>query len=318
MEIKKLSDIDYSTPSIITFNATVIEVISDGDGDKRPFKVTLKLEESGELVQASSWKFENLDTIKQLVKTDEVYIFEGQAGSFGNFGPQIRLGNIRNSGIRSTKKIIKTLNIEELKGELQNILNTYYQRSDTYYKLIKKLTLDNDNFWKWPAATRVHHAYQGGLAKHSLNVLKNAILIWKNYQGSNLDIKLLIAGAILHDIGKLTEYNIDGTRTIYGNLIPHPVSGYDILTRAAIDMGIPDPTKDKSIVMLSHIILSHHEKLEYGAPVTPYIAEAVIVSKADGLDAAYDCMDNALDNIEINKETPRLLGIDGSSIFKWR
>lgn len=317
MEIKKLSEIDYSSPGIVSFNATVLEVMSDGDGDKRPFKVNLKLEESGETVIVSSWKFENLETVKRLSLTDEVYTFEGQAGTFGNFGPQIRIGNIKNTGLRSTRKIIKTVDTSAMKMELQSILNTYYQTGDIYYKLIKKLVMENDKFWIWPAATKVHHAYPGGLAKHSLNVLKNAISIWNTYKGSNLDIKLLVAGSVLHDIGKLTEYNQDGSRTIYGNLIPHPVSGYDMVSKTSLELGV-DPTKDKNLVMLLHSILSHHEKLEFGAPVAPYIPEAFVISRADGLDASYEAIDAALDNLSLNESTDRLMAVDGGKMFKWR
>lgn len=317
MEIHSLSEIDYSTNSVISFNASVLEVISDGDGEKRPIKFNLKLEDSGETIVVSSWKFENLETLKRLVLTDEVYQFEGQAATFGNYGNQIRVGNIKNIGMRSTKKIIKIIDTTAMKREMNTIVNQYIPSTDIMYKIIKKLVMENDKFWSWPAATKVHHAYPGGLAKHSLNVLKNAISIWQTYQGSNLDIKLLVVGSILHDIGKLLEYNQDGSRTIYGNLIPHPVSGYDMVNKAVSEMGI-DPSKDKRIVMLSHIILSHHEKLEYGAPVAPYISEAFIVARADSLDATYESIDSTLDKLSLNESSDRLIALDGGKIFKWQ
>lgn len=317
MEIKKLADIDFTSSPVISFNATVIEVTSEGDGEKRPFKAILKLEDSGETVSISSWKFENLETYKQLVNSDEVYTFEGQAGNFKNYGMQIRVGSIKNSGLRSTRKVIKTVDSYSMKSELTAILNNYYQTSDLYYKIIKKLIIENDKFWQWPAATKVHHAYPGGLAKHSLSVLKHAIAIWNVYKGSNLDIKLLVAGAILHDIGKLSEYNADGVRTIYGNFIPHTISGYEKISRAALELGI-DPEKDKQMVMLLHTILSHHEKLEFGAAVYPYIAEALVISRADALDAAFEGADAALDNLNLNESSDRLMALDGNKIFKWR
>jgi 3'-5' exoribonuclease len=176
--------------------------------------------------------------------------------------------------------------------------------------------MENDNFWKWPAATRVHHAYPGGLAKHSLNVAKNSLDIWKNYQGSNLDVALLVTGSLLHDIGKIDEYKPDGSRTTFGNLIPHPVSGQNKIIKHCLSIGV-EPEKDKSVLMLLHTILSHHGKLEFGAPVSPYIAEAMIISKADDLDAVYDCMDSVLNNLTLNEASDRLTVIDGGKIFKW-
>ena len=69
--IKSLADIDYSSANSILLEATVVGVLSEGDGDKRPFKFSIKLEESGELLNANSWKFDNLQTIKDLVKSSD-------------------------------------------------------------------------------------------------------------------------------------------------------------------------------------------------------------------------------------------------------
>ena len=71
-------------------------------------------------------------------------------------------------------------------------------------------------------------------------------------------------------------------------------------------------------MMLLHSILSHHEKLEFGAPVAPYIPEAFVISRADGLDASYEAIDAALDNLSLNESTDRLMAVDGGKMFKWR
>lgn len=312
--IKKLEEIDFSSPNLISFEGTVINILSEGDGDKKPIKFNIKLEESGELVSVSTWKHENLQDLKRLVFSDEVYVFEGQAGNYGTFGNQIRVGSIRNSGKRSVRKILKTVDSQAVKNEIKNLINTYITRDSIYYKLLDKLVMNNDKFWIWPAATKVHHAYNGGLAKHSLNVCKNAIDIWKTYEGSNLNIQLLVAGALLHDLGKIKEYNQDTSRTIYGNFIPHIVEGYREVAIAAHELGVSE--SDIQLVVLEHTILSHHGKYEFGSPVVPYIAEAVIISKADDLDAVYDSIDSSLDNLEKGNESDRLMTIE-SKIFKW-
>lgn len=314
--IKSLSEIDFTKSTVVQFEGTVLEVLSEGDGEKKPVKMTLKLEESGEIIQASTWKFENLETLQRLVHTDEVYEFEGQAGTFGNFGQQIRVGTIKNSGKRSVKKIIKTIDPQLIGREIRTIVDTYLKKNGILYKVVDKLIFQNNKFLAWPAATKIHHAYPGGLAKHSLNVCKNAINIWKNYEGSNLNIEMIVAGALLHDIGKIAEYNADGSRTTYGNFIPHPVEGFRLISTTAMHLGV-EAERDLSLVVLSHIILSHHEKLEFGSPVAPYCAEAVIIAKADALDAAFDSMDTALDNTEFSNTTDRLFALDGQKIYKW-
>ena len=314
--IKALSEIDFSKSTLVQFEGTVLEVLSEGDGEKKPIKMTLKLEESGETIQCSTWKFENLETLQRLVHTDEVYEFEGQAGTYGNFGQQIRIGNIKNSGRRSSKKVIKTIDSITLKREVKSIMDTYLTKSGILYKMVDILVMQTPKFWIWPAATKIHHAYPGGLAKHSLNVCKNAISIWKTYEGSNLNIEMLVAGSLLHDIGKLAEYKEDGSRTTYGNFIPHPVEGFRLISSTAASLNV-DAERDLNLVVLSHIILSHHEKLEFGAPVMPYCAEAVIVARSDSLDAGYESMSSSLDNLDVGASTDRLFALDGMRIYKW-
>lgn len=316
MKITKLSDIDYSNISIISFDATIIDIASEGDGEKRPMKFTLKLEDSGELLTVTSWKFDELPIIKEGSKNDNVYEITAQAGTYGSFGEQVRVGSIVTLQRKSARKIVKTVDADAIKREMKTIVDTYIPKGSAIYNIVYRLIFENEKFWIWPAATKIHHAYPGGLAKHSLNVCKNAISIWNTYQGSNCDISTLVAGSLLHDIGKIQEYNQDGSRTVYGNLIPHPISGYERVARAALELNL-DPEKDTRVIMLEHCILSHHEKLEYGAAVQPGILEACIIAKADGLDAVYESADKALDNLEKNGTSDRLMTLDGSKVFKW-
>lgn len=318
--IKSLSEIDYKTSTPMNFEATVISVDAEGDVErKKPFKATLKLEESGEIFQIFSWKFENLQTYKDLVFTDDVYKFEAIPSLYRDTEKQIRVGDISNLMQKSTKKILRNFNVDDIKREINCILDKYISQNSPfviYRKLIEDLIINNEKFWSWPAATKMHHAYPGGLAKHTLNTTKNAISIWETYSGSNLNIALIVAGALLHDIGKLTEYNLDGSRTVYGNLIPHPVSGYSKVFHTALELGV-DPEKDTVLIMLLNLILSHHEKLEFGSPTQPGTLEALIVARSDALDASFEAADMALNNIELNNLTDKILSLDYSRMFKW-
>ena len=318
--IKSLSEIDYKNSAPLNFLATVISVDGEGDAErKKPFKATLKLEESGEIFQIYSWKFENLQTYKDLVFSTDVYKFEAIPSLYRDTEKQIRVGEISNAGLKSSKKILKITNVEEIKREIEKLVNTYIPENSSfviYKRIIETLVFNNDKFWTWPAATKMHHAYPGGLAKHTLNTVKNAISTWQTYNGSNLSIALVVAGAVLHDIGKISEYNLDGSRTIYGNLVPHPIAGYSKVFNTALQLGA-DPEKDTKLIMLLHIILSHHEKLEYGAPTQPCTLEALIVARADALDAVFEAADTAIDSVEVNVMTDRLMAIDGTKMFKW-
>ncbi len=133
-----------------------------------------------------------------------------------------------------------------------------------------------------PAAKGRHHAYLGGLVEHiacSLLVARSVCRVHKA-----LDRSLVHAGIILHDIGKLRELTAT-TRIDYapvGRLIGHIVLGYEWVMREADEIeGFPEETR----LLLGHIILSHHGRAEFGAPVVPMTPEADVVHMIENLDA---------------------------------
>lgn len=138
-----------------------------------------------------------------------------------------------------------------------------------------------------PGAARIHHAYVGGTLVHSLAVAKIAKAIAENTPGANVD--LTVVGAMLHDLGKLYTYEMDGINivmTAEGMMKEHAFMGAEFVGNFA-DKVIPmrSVTDGSKIELLRHIILSHHGKLEYGAVVTPMCIEAYIVNSADMVDA---------------------------------
>ena len=133
-----------------------------------------------------------------------------------------------------------------------------------------------------PAAKKLHQAYQGGLAEHTLNVAEICEKICELYPQINRDF--LISTALLHDIGKLEEYQFEGVieYTDKGKLIGHVVMGAEMVD-AKIKMikGFPEDLA----IMFKHTILSHHGKLEFGSPKLPSILPAVALYYADDTDA---------------------------------
>ena len=137
-------------------------------------------------------------------------------------------------------------------------------------------------FKKAPAAKGFHHVYLGGLLEHTLSVIRLLDLAARHYTGVNRD--LLLTGGILHDIGKIYEFQYD--RLIdysdAGRLVGHIVMGVEMLdARIAKIEGFPE----NLAMELRHLILSHHGTLEYGSPKRPKTLEAMIVHYIDDLDA---------------------------------
>lgn len=134
-----------------------------------------------------------------------------------------------------------------------------------------------------PAAKGVHHAYRGGLAEHLLSVMRLAHRIADHYPV--LDRDLLVAGAFLHDIGKVSELTYGGGATGYsdeGRLVGHLViTAQAIHARASRIPDFPRALEHH----LTHLVLAHHGQLEHGSPKLPVTLEAVAVHAIDALDS---------------------------------
>lgn len=131
-----------------------------------------------------------------------------------------------------------------------------------------------------PAARKIHQAYAGGLLEHTLNVARLCLDIASRYPF--LDRQTLLAGAILHDLGKIREFGgIFNDYTSEGSLVGHIVIGMEIITPFLAASSLEPPLQEH----LRHLIISHHGEREYGSPCLPQTAEAFALHYADNLDA---------------------------------
>ncbi len=137
-----------------------------------------------------------------------------------------------------------------------------------------------------PAALRLHHAFRSGLLEHVTSICELSMLLAGKYPRLKLD--WLIAGAILHDLGKVETLEAKGVRfnyTVRGQLLEHITLGLEILERyAAREPHFPIEIK----TVLQHMIVSHHGDLEKGALRTPMMPEAIVLNLMDLLDARLD------------------------------
>lgn len=139
-----------------------------------------------------------------------------------------------------------------------------------------------EKFKKSPAAKKLHQAYIGGLAEHTVNVANICETLCQIHPQVNRDF--LICTALLHDIGKIEEYCFNGTieYTDKGKLIGHIVIGTEMIQEKV--QQISDFPEDLTM-MIKHTILSHHGKFEFGSPKLPSILPAVALFYADDTDA---------------------------------
>jgi 3'-5' exoribonuclease len=141
-----------------------------------------------------------------------------------------------------------------------------------------------DGFMKAPAAKGIHHNYIGGLLEHTLFVIKAIDALLPVYVHVGLNRDMLVAGAILHDLGKIYEYSCDKVIEItpVGRLLGHIyLSAHMVDQEAGAIEGFPEELK----LQLLHMVLGHHGQLEFGSPKLPMTKEAIFLHMMDDLDA---------------------------------
>lgn len=202
--------------------------------------------------------------------------------------------------------------LEELTSELKRIRDSVKNEDCV---LIMDYLFDKyyDKFIMYPAATKNHHEYLHGLLYHSVSMAQCAEFLADHYK-NNINRDLLITGCLLHDLGKLVELSGEITTqyTTEGYLLGHLAIGMHLVREAAEKLGI----KSEIPLLLEHMLLSHHGKLEYGAAVLPKTKEALLLSMIDDMDAKMTMVDKALEQVNEGEFSERLFALDNRNIYK--
>ena len=197
---------------------------------------------------------------------------------------------------------------EDMMAEIRETVQGF--RSENLRKLTEGMLeqTGKDLYW-FPAAQRMHHAERSGLLHHTTDMLKLAKAMLEIYPWLNRD--LLLAGVILHDLAKMDELKSDkaGNVTDYtreGQLLGHLVRGITNLNRVADSLGIHGET----VVLLEHMLLSHHGESEYGSPKAPMFPEAEALHWIDITDARMNTMKSAEDKTPEGAFSEKIFSLD--------
>jgi len=246
--------------------------------------LSLKLQDKTGVIDAKVWDITH--DIGQFEEGDIIKI-DGQSNFFQN-EMQIKVFKLRKSreGEYEPTDYIpcSKQDIEEMYKKVKNIIKSL--KNPFVKTMLENILIKNENIAKsyktHPAATYMHHSYMGGLLEHSLSVAEICDSLGARYEYVNRDI--LIAGALLHDIGKIyelaplpqSEYTDDG------QMLGHIVMGVTLISEETAK--IPDFPHELASV-IKHLIISHHGEFEYGSPKLPSTSEAIILHFADNIDA---------------------------------
>ncbi|MBA1434584.1 3'-5' exoribonuclease YhaM family protein [Bombilactobacillus bombi] len=197
------------------------------------------------------------------------------------------------------------------KQQLQDQLNELlFQITQPQWNRIVRYLLKQhqEAFFEYPAAKSNHHDYLGGLAFHTLSMAKLAQNVCQQYPQVNRS--LLLAGTLLHDLGKTSELSgpLNTQYTLAGNLLGHIVLIDGEIVTACQKLNINPETE--SVLLLRHMVIAHHGLNEYGSPKRPQLLEAEILHQLDELDASITMISKAQKRTGAGQYTERIFGLD--------
>ncbi|WP_419959583.1 3'-5' exoribonuclease YhaM [Psychrobacillus sp. BM2] len=278
----------------------------------KPFMSLILQDKSGD-IEAKLWdtneEHERLYAASQIVRVGgEIQDYRGKF--------QLRVKSIRpvkseepisiNDLVPSSAKPKEEL-MEELLEYFFEMKNPLIQRITRH--LMKK---HETSFMTFPAATKNHHDYASGLIDHVVSMLKLGKALCDLYPTLNKD--LLYAGIILHDIGKVVELSgpVATTYTIEGNLLGHITIMVNEISKTAEELEI----EGEEVMLLQHMVLSHHGKEEWGSPKRPALREAEMLHYIDNIDAKMNMLNRALDKTNPGEFSERLFPLENRSFYK--
>ena len=206
---------------------------------------------------------------------------------------------------------VSPIPLDEMKAKLEKYLNSF---KDKDVELVTRTVIKHfyDKYITYPAAVRIHHEFGSGILHHSLTMADTAEAVAKIYPQVDRDI--LVAGALLHDIGKTIEYEnpLMPKQTVEGKLVGHISIMYAEFKKIVDDLHI----KSEVPLLIEHMILAHHGKLEFGSPVLPSTREALLLSEIDMMDSRMMVLDKAYANIKPGEFTEKLWMMDNTAFYK--
>ena len=276
--------------------------------------LTITLQDSSGVIDAKKWEIaaDDLD----IIKIGAIIKIRGEVLDYKN---KLQIKVLSVEKVDSDDESLKNLLIESPVPKeilVQKFRNIYsgVKNPDCRAILDEIFKKYYDKFLDYPAAVKNHHEFYHGLIFHTVSMCEIADFIASHYEDINRD--LLISGCILHDIGKVVELSgpVATKYTDEGNLLGHLTIGMSIVREAAEKLNI----KSEVPMLLEHMILSHHGKLEFGAAVLPSTKEALLLSMIDDMDAKMMMLEKAYENVKEGEYTERLFALDNRAFYKSR
>jgi 3'-5' exoribonuclease len=292
--IKDLKSLPETSEKVAIESAFLVKYCATAIGKSgKPYMNLIFMDKTGE-IEARIWE-DVANYAGQVVKDSFVWV-KGRSQSYQGRRQIVvqQIQVLREDEVDVTDYVPEShLDAEGLYAKLLAFVDSM---EDPYYKALAEAVLKDDpaiseGFKRAPAAKSIHHAYKTGLLEHVVSIVTLLDGISKHYQRW-LDRDLLFLGGFFHDIGKIWElaYERVTDYTTEGRLVGHLVMGVELVDRKIRELEsqegrLPGAFPEEKKLLVKHLILAHHGKLEYGSPKEPQCLEALVVHMIDDLDS---------------------------------
>lgn len=268
--------------------------------------LTITLQDSSGSIEGKMWDFENEDLDTFVV--GNIVNVQGEVLKYKeNLQMKVVSGEKMNVEDSELTRFVPSSPVplaeleKKLDGYIASLTNPDVKKLTEY--LVKRF---RDRYLIWPAAVRNHHNFLSGLLYHSLTMADLALKTCEVYPSLNRDV--LLAGCIIHDIGKTIELSgpIGTQFTLEGKLLGH----ISIMQAEVREAGHTLKMEGEIPTVMEHMILSHHGIPEYGSPIMPLTREALALSMIDDFDAKMMILDKAYKGLNPGDFTQRLPTMD--------
>ncbi len=304
--------IDYKDGDSLLQPLLVSAVVKGVTSNGAPY-LSMTLQDKSSTIEAKMWDVK--EDLLNSIETGKIYNFKFDVLKYKN-ALQLRVTAIneidqKNYNIREFVAACP-IPLDELKSKVHDAIVSV--KNTVYRTILTKLFTNVQNeFFDYPAASKNHHSFIGGLAMHVIGMVELADHLCVQYPF--LDRDLLVSGVLIHDIGKIKELSgpIATEYTLEGKLIGHISIMHGQLAKLIEECGYQDT---EEALLLRHLVLSHHGKMEFGSPVLPYVMEAEVLSIIDNLDARLNTLSMALNQTEEGQFTARLFPMENRAFYK--
>ena len=275
--------------------------------------LTLVLQDCSKSIDAKLWDLK--PELEKQLEIGKVYNFDLEIIKYKN--------NLQAKVLRVLPVPQSDINMEEFVFKSPVAKDTLRQNMQEGISLINNENLAKivsaalnyyaNDVYEYPAAARIHHNFIGGLATHTTGMIRLAVALYNIYPSLSRDY--LLAGVIVHDLGKIEELTspVVTEYSTAGKLLGH-ISIMDArLLQIGKDLGLED---SEELMILRHMILSHHGQYEFGSPVRPETLEAEMLNLIDNIDARINTIDKALAEVKEGEFTGKIFALENRVFYK--